>query len=116
MVVFEGVHVQILSKSGLAPEHPDPIGAKGRKVNRYIEAEAGTNFGVQVQCGSQIFLKVEGVVCTLLVDGRAVDRVLFHKAEGQSSVLFNQHRRAIPRDFTDMHFNYLFGQAAGCEF
>ena len=115
MVVIEGISIHIFSDSGLAPEYPDPIGVKTPKLNRYIEAKAGTGFEVQVQCGTQLFKEVEGAVCTILVDGKAVDRVLLREVEGGSSIVFNPHRKVIPGEFKAVHCDYLFTQAAGCK-
>ena len=115
MVVFESVNAQVLVGTKLALEYPDPVGTKKRSINRYVEVMAGTSFKVNVQCGSQVFERAEGLICTLTVDGRAVDRVLLRNMKGNSCVVFDTYRGVIPSEFEDVRCDYLFAEAANCE-
>ena len=115
MVVFEGISVQVLSTSGLVPEYPDPVGVKGPRINRYIEAELGTGFGVAVHCGGQNFEEATGIVCTLSIDGIAVDRAIFIGEDDQPGFVFIRRRGNTPREFKNVHCDYLFSYAADCK-
>ena len=93
----------------LASEYPDPSGGKRRAINRYIQGDAGTTFMVMVDCGYQVFQMQEGMICTLTIDGVAVDHVLFRPGKGQSCAVFDVFRGVA---FEHVRWEYVFADLA----